>query len=789
MADFTRELRLGSPQSSPSSFFSSSGSEAFSNLFKGLSRGLVDTVEANKTAEQANIEEDLAKGTRSIQEQMGLLPKENEVSDVGLKSQLDRLRVMQEAYNNSPYQFKANYSARMQSLVKDLKAKYGYRYGELIDKRVAQVVGFNPSEAILNSVLAEQEASQKTAEAEIKDWQTNWVNDEVAQRLFGERLFTDADTPEKRANMKRVIIAQKGFDAAREYDSKLSKEENTQNFNARSNSFVQNYLNNIFSNPTVAAAIQGRQPANAEEMGAIVNSVNGLETQLRAQLAKLAGEYPTIDAKDKQEIISKNLETIGFIKEALGSKDWNTINYYGNLAKYSTDQTTNTLSKYLDPADVKRAMTEGKDFWDTRLSGKNLTKDDVVRVQALLTSMPLSQALTLLDSDASMTDTRRNSLAASLLNDAQAYITSPSVPLDMRIRKAKEYLNPTNLNAILNMTEGGQDAFISKWANPQMGETIKALGDEQVTEMYMDSITSIMRTQYFKQLVDTVVKNTSNYANTTFVFDPTTKTLKLTIADPNAQGAEQTAGRLQRSPEMRELNTVLSSLMKAAEPIQGGDMGQEFQTVLQNMGLNVQTLEQEDKKAGIKGPEAQKPIEEMQIGPQLGELRAVRDAIAIGEGTSDEGGYDRMLAGFEQELGVQPSTMTVDEILALQNSDEYREFSKGIVGRTATPVGKYQIVGTTLAALKRRMGLTGNEVFTPRLQDQMFRELLRGRGYEDFRAGKIDINTLMDRLMKEWEGLEKDSMARQQLEDQLKTIAAQDKLQELQDRVNAFTGQ
>src|SRR5690606_723225 len=132
------------------------------------------------------------------------------------------------------------------------------------------------------------------------------------------------------------------------------------------------------------------------------------------------------EAKDRQEIISKSLESVQFIKEAIGAKDWTTVNFYGNLSKWSTDATVNTLNKYLDPADRARAMTEGKDFWATRVGSES--KDDVIRTLALLNQQPLHQALTTVANDATFTAERSNTLASNMLNDAQAYITSPSVP-------------------------------------------------------------------------------------------------------------------------------------------------------------------------------------------------------------------------------------------------------------------------------------------------------------------------------------------------------------------------
>ena len=53
---------------------------------------------------------------------------------------------------------------------------------------------------------------------------------------------------------------------------------------------------------------------------------------------------------------------------------------------------------------------------------------------------------------------------------------------------------------------------------------------------------------------------------------------------------------------------------------------------------------------------------------------------------------------------------------------------KGQVGRVATPMGAYQIVGTTLRAAKQGLGLTGNERMTPELQERLGQHIYQQQG-------------------------------------------------------------
>ena len=82
-----------------------------------------------------------------------------------------------------------------------------------------------------------------------------------------------------------------------------------------------------------------------------------------------------------------------------------------------------------------------------------------------------------------------------------------------------------------------------------------------------------------------------------------------------------------------------------------------------------------------------------------------------------------------QFSGVNLTDMTVDQALQFANpSGPYGQSVKGQIGRVATPMGAYQVVGTTLRGAKEGLGLTGNEVMTPQLQDAIGMWIYRNQG-------------------------------------------------------------
>jgi hypothetical protein len=64
--------------------------------------------------------------------------------------------------------------------------------------------------------------------------------------------------------------------------------------------------------------------------------------------------------------------------------------------------------------------------------------------------------------------------------------------------------------------------------------------------------------------------------------------------------------------------------------------------------------------------------------------------------------------------------MTVDQALEFSSpSGPYGQYVKGQVGRVATPMGAYQVVGTTLRDAKAGLGLTGSEMMDAATQDRI----------------------------------------------------------------------
>ncbi len=125
--------------------------------------------------------------------------------------------------------------------------------------------------------------------------------------------------------------------------------------------------------------------------------------------------------------------------------------------------------------------------------------------------------------------------------------------------------------------------------------------------------------------------------------------------------------------------------------------------------------------------------------------------------TEGGGRYDTLFGHSQRGgrfSGIDVSRMTLDQLSDFSNPQgEYGQWVKqqlaksGQNARVATPMGRYQIVGTTLRNTARQMGLSGDTVFSRDVQDRMFDHLAGSR-----LRGSSSMAGKMEGLRNEWEG-------------------------------------
>ena len=151
-------------------------------------------------------------------------------------------------------------------------------------------------------------------------------------------------------------------------------------------------------------------------------------------------------------------------------------------------------------------------------------------------------------------------------------------------------------------------------------------------------------------------------------------------------------------------------------------------------GSQVGTISEKDKE------EARKTKKQIQQRQQNLNDVGVFGLIGQLESRSD---YNTMAGGGNKK---QLTSMTINEVLQYQNSR----------GTNMKAAGKWQIMPNTLRGLKKSMNLTGEELFTPEMQDRMAFELAMNRkGYRQFANATGDeklalMGAAQNDLAKEW---------------------------------------
>jgi muramidase (phage lysozyme) len=104
-----------------------------------------------------------------------------------------------------------------------------------------------------------------------------------------------------------------------------------------------------------------------------------------------------------------------------------------------------------------------------------------------------------------------------------------------------------------------------------------------------------------------------------------------------------------------------------------------------------------------------------------------------------ENPYNKLVGGKTGNL----TDMTVGEVLQYQNTMLQK-------GHESTALGGYQFIRDTLKAAVRDTGTPLDAKFDQSTQDNLGYHLLQKRGWNDYKAGKLDKDTFMDNLASEW---------------------------------------
>lgn len=132
------------------------------------------------------------------------------------------------------------------------------------------------------------------------------------------------------------------------------------------------------------------------------------------------------------------------------------------------------------------------------------------------------------------------------------------------------------------------------------------------------------------------------------------------------------------------------------------------------------------------------PFISSRSGDQAARLREL-----IGYAEAGRAGYDAVQHGARTRPAKRPTDMTIGEIFA---------WIRATPGQPHA-IGRYQFIPATLKGLVRRAGITGQERFSPALQDHLANLLLLDAGFEAVTSGRMSDRRFMYNLSGIWAGL------------------------------------
>jgi muramidase (phage lysozyme) len=139
-----------------------------------------------------------------------------------------------------------------------------------------------------------------------------------------------------------------------------------------------------------------------------------------------------------------------------------------------------------------------------------------------------------------------------------------------------------------------------------------------------------------------------------------------------------------------------------------------------------------------RAPVAREVLYSGKSGTQVERLRSL-----IAKAEAGRMGYDAVQYGATVRPSKRPTNMTIAEIY---------KWIKDTPGQPHA-IGRYQFIPPTLRSLVKRLGVSHDTVFSPRIQDQLGDILLVEAGLMEMNKGKMSRHTFMNNLAKIWAGL------------------------------------
>lgn len=752
----------------------------FETIFEGVGQAVGNAIDMKDKQNLAAIEREASSGFDELNKEFGLdIP-------AGVTDFAEKAKAVQAAFEQGKIS-QVNYYGRMAAMAKAVRQRYP-GYESEVDRAIQAATGTRPANAYRDAILDEINRAQAEASSEEK-FQRQWIKDNEAELsiLYGDDFFQNPDKyPNAQADVARwkgQIETQKAIQQELATQAKMGEVnvvQATKAANTEAGIIVSSSINRALgvNNPDFTKTVNELIAAGGgtpEQQNQFIQQVTGAEHELRAQLyTQLRARYGSmLPADTLNKIIEDSLYPVLSLKEAVLGKDFKLAGRLAHVNKAMQDQQMNELLK--DPAILAGAglqeisQTLGDNYFNQSITDFNTVALDAAgRVLA-------GQKGTV----AKVIDQGNGKVNRELLNQSFKMLVDPNLTDDKFSALFDEFFGSdgSQKNFMDSKVVAQEDLskIYSLFLSPQMTQAVISKGSAEDLQKYtawaLEKATAIpeLRT------AASDINNASKHFDLLNPFiNPKTGTIEFNESAGLRPGdpALQAGGIAMKG--VNDINKVLILLKpiweaNGIDPVEGATKfisqlnTQLGGTFYEKLNETIQGGSGTDNIEGSTGPSERPDLLEDVNTDEIDfvnevvkqefetkgrrttpstvadpQTRDILDLIGHAEGA----GYDTIFGHTERKYGVVPTQMTLREVLDTQKK----------MGRElgSSAFGKYQIIRKTMLGLIDKMDLSLDEVFTPELQDAMAIELLKGRGFEDWKAGKLGGRQFLNNLAKEW---------------------------------------
>jgi len=784
MADFNFSVDVAAPDYTGVSRGYTSGKEAVAGLFKDVGElGLA----AVSIADQNNLQNQkrmIEEGTASILNDFGFRTEGNDSTGTPpeLQDYSKQLGKVYKAYTAGVLK-ESNFQIRIDALSRKVRAQYPGYQAE-IDGVISETLNRSTANDLRRTLISEWNAEQEGADADDKKYAQE-ISDWRDKGLYAE--FPDFETRQESGNpySKAEVRTRMGKRLSLDYAIKAEKDELE----------LQDKKGNLLEKKTIEVAYREasrvaddiiKSGTNATDFGPMLKKVleKGATDWTDDDIAGITAQYAQLEAKaktqiltvlqdrtydkiskeDRDKIVSRALEPLGIVKEALLQKDVGLLNVFKTMANTQADR---DIANYLGlgknasaKAEVARKLKVFESVFGPEAKQWLYQNPDVQdATMSAINSLMLSELADGTPADKIVADVKKsmpdNPIGAStdaFVTNSMKMLTAPTTSPEGKKQIVESFFGEGNSKFLTKFSEkvnsksGKSDRMLAfeKMMSPAVTQAVveAAKTDPTLLEKYKASMGQAFGA-LFKKDIDTISYGRQFSDNLAISFNPETLQFE---AKPKALSKTQavmyknlllpspmnTFGGIYGAIEywkgskakasMDNVNRYITMLTPAMEAVganpnealvelfvANGAIGGEMQgSFWSQLGTALEKGIESDKKLSKKmrtGEPSNEGIFDNRETVDTGR-KALRDFIGQAEGAD----YNTMFGGDRVPL----TKMTIGEAISMGRYNRKLDPKN-----RSTAVGKYQIIEETLRRAMKGAGFTEDTLFNEETQDAL----------------------------------------------------------------------